>query len=167
MVPSSRPHHPPELPRVKADFFILPQKCSCIRLAEASVSPQAALMRPLYGHKAASSARPAFSGGVARADERKRRIDRLARPRIFDREPRLTDPPETLKRDWGALGAQERCMQVGKVFIAAGEQAAERQEGKIAGFVINPASAFLRASRTAEPRMRATRLSAPVNGFAG
>ena len=72
-------------------------------------------------------------GAVARADEQKRRIDRLARPRIFDREPRLADPPETVKRDRSALGAQQRRMQVGKVLIAAGEQAAERREGQIAG----------------------------------
>jgi hypothetical protein len=72
-------------------------------------------------------------GAVARADEQKRRIDRLARPRIFDREPRLADPAETVKRDRGALGAQQRLMHVGKVLIAAGEQAAERCEGKVAG----------------------------------
>ena len=72
-------------------------------------------------------------GAVARADEQKRRIGRLARPRIFDREPRLADPPETVKRDRGALGAQQRSMQVGKILIAPGEQAAERRKGKIAG----------------------------------
>ena len=64
-------------------------------------------------------------GAVARADEQKRRIDRFPRPRIFDREPRLADPPETVKRDRSALRAQERRMQIGKVLVAAGEQAAE------------------------------------------
>ena len=71
-------------------------------------------------------------GAVVRADEQKRGIDRLARPRIFDREPRLADPSETRERDRSALGAEERRMQVGKVLLAPGEQAAEGREAKIA-----------------------------------
>jgi hypothetical protein len=90
-------------------------------------------------------------GAVARADEQKRRIDRFPRPRIFDREPRLADPPETVKRDRSALGVQQRRMQFGKVLVAAGEQAAERREGKVAGLRDRSRIRFLKGVQDRRP----------------
>ena len=73
---------------------------------------------------------------VAGADEQERRIVGLARPSIFDREPRLAHPAEPMQRDRAALRGEKRRAQVFERFLAAGEQAAEREQRKIAGLCL-------------------------------
>ena len=70
---------------------------------------------------------------VAGAHEHEGRIVGLARPSIFDREPRLAHPAEPVQRDCAAPRGEKRLAQVFERFRAASEQAAERDEGKIAG----------------------------------
>ena len=71
---------------------------------------------------------------IAGADEQKRRIIGLARPAIFDREPRLADPAKPMQRHCATLGGEKGGAEVFKRLAAPGEQAAERKQREIAGF---------------------------------